>query len=91
MPSINQLQFYLARAQQARDEAENATLAHVRERCHRSEAAWTQLADRAARSEAMRARIEKMKADETAETRHETAFDELGPERPHLPPEGGQA
>lgn len=91
MPSTNQLQFYLARAQQARDEAESATLAHVRERCHRSEAAWTQLADRAARSEAMRARIEKMKADESAEMRHETPDDEDGRHRPQAPPDGGQA
>ncbi len=91
MPSTNQLQFYLARAQQARDEAENATLAHVRERCHRSEAAWTQLADRAARSEAMRARIEKMKADETAEMSHETTYDEGGQRGPQTPPDGGQA
>lgn len=48
------LQFYLARAEQARDEAEAATLDHVRERCRRSEAAWTELAERAARTERMR-------------------------------------
>ena len=48
------LQFFLARAEQARSEAEAATLAHVRERCRRSEAAWQALADRAERSERMR-------------------------------------
>ena len=37
------LNFYLARAKQARDEAEAATLDHVRERCRRSEAAWNVL------------------------------------------------
>jgi hypothetical protein len=45
------LEFYLARADQARAEAEAATLDHVRERCRRSEAAWQALADRAERSE----------------------------------------
>ena len=48
------LEFYLARADQARAEAEAATLDHVRERCRRSEAAWQALADRAERSERMR-------------------------------------
>lgn len=67
MPSSNQLQFFLTRAKEAREEAEKATLVHVRERCHRSEAAWTELADRAAKAEAMRAKIEKMKAQKVAE------------------------
>jgi hypothetical protein len=49
------LEFFLARAEQARAEGEAATLEHVRERCRRSEAAWTALADRAERSEKMRA------------------------------------
>ena len=48
------LQFYLARAEQARVEAEAAALDHVRERCRRSEAAWQALADRAQRSEKLR-------------------------------------
>ena len=48
------LQFFLARAEQAREEAEAATLDHVRERCRRSEAAWTALADKARRTERMR-------------------------------------
>ena len=49
------LQFFLARAEQARVEAEGAALDHVRERCRRSEAAWTALADRAQHSERMKA------------------------------------
>ncbi|MGZ2413058.1 hypothetical protein ACUXST_002500 [Sphingomonas sp. F9_3S_D5_B_2] len=64
MSSTTNLQFYLARAAQARDEGNSATLEHVRERCRRSEAAWTQLADRAARSEALRINEEKRKAEE---------------------------
>jgi hypothetical protein len=49
------LDFFLARAAQARAEAEAATLDHVRERCRRSEAAWTALAERAERSEQLKA------------------------------------
>jgi len=48
------LDFFLARAAQARAEAEAATLDHVRERCRRSEAAWNELADRAERTARMR-------------------------------------
>jgi hypothetical protein len=44
------LEFYLARAAQARDEADAATLDPVRDRCPRSAAAWSELADRAART-----------------------------------------
>ena len=50
----SQLDFYLARVDQARAEAEAATLEHVRERCRRSEAAWLALADRAEKSEQRR-------------------------------------
>jgi hypothetical protein len=49
------LDFFLARVAQARAEAEAATLDHVRERCRRSEAAWAALADRAERSEKLKA------------------------------------
>lgn len=56
------LQFFLARAEQARSEAEAATLDHVRERCRRSEAAWTVLADKARRSEELRIEEAKRKA-----------------------------
>lgn len=57
------LEFFLARAEQARVEGEAATLGHVRERCRRSEAAWQALADRAERSERMRAEEAKRKAE----------------------------
>jgi hypothetical protein len=57
------LQFFLARAAQARDEAEAATLDHVKDRCRRSEAAWTALADRAERSEQLRAAETLRKAE----------------------------
>ena len=48
------LEFFLARAKQARDEAEAATLDHVRDRCRRSEAAWNMLAAQAERAEQLR-------------------------------------
>ena len=57
------LTFFLARAEQARAEAEAATLDHVRERCRRSEAAWQALADKAERSERMREEEALRKAD----------------------------
>ena len=56
------LKFFLARADQARAEAEAATLDHVRERCRRSEAAWTVLAAQAERSERLRAEEAERKA-----------------------------
>ena len=61
------LQFFLARAEQARVEAERATLDHVRERCRRSEAAWAELAAKAARSERLRAEEAARKAEITEE------------------------
>jgi hypothetical protein len=61
------LEFYLARAAQARDEADAATLEHVRERCRRSEAAWNQLAARAERSEQLKAAEALRKAQEAPE------------------------
>ena len=57
------LNFLLARADQPRAEGEQATQDHLRERCQRSEAAWTALADKARRSE--RLRVEE--ADRTAQ------------------------
>jgi hypothetical protein len=65
--SSSNLSFYLARVEQARAEAAAATLDHVRERCRRSEAAWTELADRAARSEQLRAAEIERKADRPPE------------------------
>ena len=46
---------YLLRAEQARAEADEATLDNVRDRCLRAEAAWMEMASRAARTEKMRA------------------------------------
>jgi hypothetical protein len=59
------LDFFRSRVEQARAEAEAATLEHVRERCRRSEAAWTALADRAERSARMRVAEAERKADLT--------------------------
>jgi hypothetical protein len=61
------LEFYLARAAQARADAEAATLDNVRERCRRSEVAWTVLAERAERSEVLRAAEAERKAAEKSE------------------------
>jgi hypothetical protein len=55
--------FYLARAAEARADAEAATLDNVRDRCRRSEAAWSQMADRVERGERMR---EKLLAEKAA-------------------------
>jgi hypothetical protein len=57
-----QHEFYLARAEEAKREADAATLDNVRQRCLRSEAAWRSMADRAERTEQMRARTEADKA-----------------------------
>lgn len=54
MANSHSLQFYLDRAEQARVDAEAATLSNVRERCRRAEAAWTQMAERAASNERKR-------------------------------------
>ncbi|WP_343070841.1 hypothetical protein [Sphingomonas sabuli] len=45
---------YLARAAEARAQANETTLDNVRDRCLRSEAAWNEMAARAARTERMR-------------------------------------
>jgi hypothetical protein len=58
------LVFFRARADQARADAEAATLEHVRERCRRSHAAWQALADRAERSELMRVAEAQRKAQQ---------------------------
>jgi hypothetical protein len=46
---------YLQRAEQALADANAATLENVRQRCLRAEAAWRAMAERAERSEKMRA------------------------------------
>jgi hypothetical protein len=58
------LQFFLDRAEQARVEADAATLEHVRERCRRSEAAWTELAEKARRGERMREAEARRRAEQ---------------------------
>ena len=68
MAAYSQLQFYTARAEEARENAEEATLDHVRERCRRSEAAWAALAERAERSEQLKAAEALRKASEPHET-----------------------
>jgi hypothetical protein len=54
MALTTQLEFYRARAEQCRAEADAATLDNVRDRCLRAEHAWLRMADRVARTEAMR-------------------------------------
>ncbi len=54
---MSQRDFFLARAADARNEAEAAKLDNVRERCLRSEAAWNDMAARASRAERLRARL----------------------------------
>jgi len=56
------LKFYLDRADEARKQAEAATLSHVRDRCRRSEAAWIQLAERVEATENMRIKQMMLKA-----------------------------
>ena len=60
---VHQTEFYRARAEEARADGDSATLDHVRERCARSEAAWTALADRAERNERLREAEAKRKAE----------------------------
>jgi hypothetical protein len=81
------LQFFLARAEQARAEADAATLEQVRERCQRSEAAWMALADRAQRSELLRIEEQKRKAATAASVSDEDHIEEDGPTSPQPHPE----
>jgi hypothetical protein len=48
---------FLSRANEAREQAETAMLQNVRDRCLRSEAAWREMAERAERTEKMRATL----------------------------------
>lgn len=56
---------FLARAAEARADADAAVLDNVRQRCLRSEAAWSEMAARAERTETMRAAREAEKAAAT--------------------------
>jgi len=60
---MSALEFYLERAAQARAEAEATTLERVRERCLRSEEAWSELAERARQHEALKAAEQQRKAE----------------------------
>ena len=68
MSSMTDRETYLARAAQARAEAEAATLDNVRDRSLRAEEAWNQMAARAERTEQMRRTLlfEKEKAEAAA-------------------------
>jgi hypothetical protein len=77
------LEFFLARVEQARCEADAATLDHVRERCQRSEAAWTALADKARRSERLRIEEQERKAATAASPNNENDIQEIRPQNPH--------
>lgn len=63
---MSQLEFYQTRAAEAKRDAEAATLDNVRDRCLRAEAAWSDMAARAERSEKMRAQLEERKLAERA-------------------------
>lgn len=54
MATMTDRETYLARAAEARSEADAATLDNVRDRCLRAEAAWSAMAARALRTETMR-------------------------------------
>ena len=56
------LEFYLQRAEQARADADRATLANVRDRCLRSAEAWSEMAARAQKVERLRSENETAKA-----------------------------
>jgi hypothetical protein len=58
---------YLARAAEARTQADEAMLDNVRDRCLRSEAAWAAMAARAERNEKMRATLIAQKAADAAD------------------------
>ena len=57
---------FLARAAEARAAADAALLDNVRDRCLRSEAAWSEMAARAERTENLRAAKEAEKAEMAA-------------------------
>ena len=57
---------YVVRANQARTEANAATLDGVRDRCLRAEAAWLEMAARAERTEKMRTAQLEAKAAQAA-------------------------
>ena len=61
------LETYLERAEQARADADAATLDNVRDRCLRAEAAWREMAARVERSDKMRADLLEAKRQSAQE------------------------
>lgn len=57
MSHLTDHETFIARAEAARADADAATLANVRERCLRAEAAWREMAARAERTQNMRATL----------------------------------
>ena len=86
MRGSDTLQFYIAPAEQERKDGEAATLSHVRDRCRRSSAAWSELAERAARCEKMPAnkmgRVAVRQADERSPTALAKAVANIARNRP---------
>jgi hypothetical protein len=54
---MSNLDFYLARAAEARADADQATLDNVKDRCMRAAAAWDAMAARAHRGDTFRAKL----------------------------------
>ncbi|QPQ55466.1 hypothetical protein IC614_02325 [Allosphingosinicella flava] len=67
-------QYYFDRAAEARRDADAASLANVRERCLRSEAAFLDMASRAERGAKMRARLEAEKSAALITEQEDRAF-----------------
>ena len=62
MGTMTDKETYLTRAAEALKDADSTKLENVRERCLRSAAAWTEMAERAERTERMRATLAAAKA-----------------------------
>lgn len=65
---MSNLDFYLARAAEARTDADNASLDNVRDRCLRAAAAWDAMAQRAQRGDTFRAKLAAEKEAAAADT-----------------------
>lgn len=76
-------EFYRARAEEARRDAQSATLDNVRERHLTAAAAWDVMAERGERTQRNRSETEARKAAAQADA---AAADPLSPTMPHLPP-----
>lgn len=89
MAHLSDRETFITRAADARAEADAATLDNVRDRCLRAEAAWTAMADRAARNETMRATLLAKKAAELAA--EAAAADPAGDAQESCAPEKAEA